>query len=337
MLQAHRKGKPMSSMQAAIAPQSRFAQPAWPAHAERPAPSDRPAAERSWRQPQLNHYAGARVGRVYSRAWSGLSAVVSELHVNGAFETRSVSPYARLLVVLDEVGGRLRARVDGASAAPVERSNAMFFFPAGASVCEFSEKLRFVRHICFQFDQTTLSQLVRSDFVAKLPQAPRLSFYEPRLLGLARLFEAECMGEPNTDPLFGDSLSVSLLSLLMDIEATASELLTGRGLTPRMLGLVTAHLDAHLADPICPQTLAALCRLSASHFCRAFKNSTGMPPHTWLTERRIQRAKEALMAGELSLAQIALFTGFSDQPHFTRVFARIVGTSPGAWRRQHLS
>ncbi|HLZ65742.1 MAG TPA: AraC family transcriptional regulator [Aliidongia sp.] len=78
--------------------------------------------------------------------------------------------------------------------------------------------------------------------------------------------------------------------------------------------------------------VAAVCNLSQSHFIRAFRNATGDTPHRWLRRYRVDRAKR-LLEGPLSIAEIALECGFSDQSHLTRVFAAVVGMPPGAWRR----
>jgi transcriptional regulator GlxA family with amidase domain len=81
-------------------------------------------------------------------------------------------------------------------------------------------------------------------------------------------------------------------------------------------------------------SLAALCGLSRSYFARAFKVSTGMPPHRWLVHFRIRRAREMLERTNESIASIALACGFADQSHLTRVFHALAGASPAAWRRQ---
>jgi AraC-like DNA-binding protein len=75
--------------------------------------------------------------------------------------------------------------------------------------------------------------------------------------------------------------------------------------------------------------------MSAGHFSRAFRRSTGTSPRQWLIQRRIDAAMEMLRGGGDPLAEIALACGFSDQTHFTRTFTRIAGISPGAWRRRH--
>ena len=80
--------------------------------------------------------------------------------------------------------------------------------------------------------------------------------------------------------------------------------------------------------------IATHCGLSRSYFEKAFKVSLGTPPHRWLVRQRIQRAGEKLEQTNDSVSSIALSCGFTDQSHLTRVFGAIVGSSPGAWRRQ---
>jgi AraC-like DNA-binding protein len=105
------------------------------------------------------------------------------------------------------------------------------------------------------------------------------------------------------------------------------------GLAPWQFRRASAFIDAHLDSECSLSALAKECRLSASHFARAFRQSTGMPPHRWVMRRRVERAKELLLEGELDLVQIALSCGFSDQSHFIRNFGRSEGHSPGKWRR----
>lgn len=105
------------------------------------------------------------------------------------------------------------------------------------------------------------------------------------------------------------------------------------GLTPRQLARAKELMRSRLGSDVSLTELANECRLSASHFARAFRQSTGVPPHRWLQQRRIERAMAMLRNGERTLAEVACECGFADQSHFTRVFSRSVGTSPGRWRR----
>jgi AraC-like DNA-binding protein len=93
-------------------------------------------------------------------------------------------------------------------------------------------------------------------------------------------------------------------------------------------------LAANLEGDLSLADLANDCGLSASHFSRAFRQSTGLSPHQWLQQRRVDAAKGLLADRKLSLSEVALACGFADQSHFTRVFARLAGISPGAWRRK---
>ncbi|MDH6230505.1 AraC-like DNA-binding protein [Mesorhizobium soli] len=91
-------------------------------------------------------------------------------------------------------------------------------------------------------------------------------------------------------------------------------------------------LSSNLDRDIPLQAIAAECGLSPSHFARAFRISTGSAPHQWLLHLSIEAAKAVLLESDHTLAEVALACGFSDQSHFTRVFTRLVGASPGAWR-----
>jgi AraC-like DNA-binding protein len=81
--------------------------------------------------------------------------------------------------------------------------------------------------------------------------------------------------------------------------------------------------------------LAQECGLSVSHFARAFKRSFGSSVHRYLILQRVEAAKALLQHSNHSLSEIALQTGFSDQPAFSRTFGAIVGTTPGRWRHQY--
>ncbi|UCI05172.1 helix-turn-helix transcriptional regulator [Mesorhizobium sp. B1-1-8] len=79
--------------------------------------------------------------------------------------------------------------------------------------------------------------------------------------------------------------------------------------------------------------IAAACGLSVSHFSRAFRRSTGLAPHTWLLEARVEAAKAMMRRRDAALPTIARACGFADQSHLCRVFTRRVGSSPGVWRK----
>jgi AraC-like DNA-binding protein len=79
--------------------------------------------------------------------------------------------------------------------------------------------------------------------------------------------------------------------------------------------------------------LAADLGTSPFALLRAFRDVYGLPPHAWLTDARVRRARRLLDAGTAP-AEAAVTVGFTDQPHLNRHFARIVGVPPGAYQRE---
>jgi AraC-like DNA-binding protein len=88
-----------------------------------------------------------------------------------------------------------------------------------------------------------------------------------------------------------------------------------------------------MVDPPTLERLAADLGTSPFALLRAFRDAYGMPPHTWLTDARVRRARLLLDAGSPP-AEAAVAVGFADQPHLNRHFTRIVGVPPGAYQRE---
>jgi len=94
-----------------------------------------------------------------------------------------------------------------------------------------------------------------------------------------------------------------------------------------------AYIEANLASKMETRELAHLLSFSKSHFSRAFKRTLGVPPMTYVITRRVERAKLMMTTTCEQLTDIALACGFADQSHLNRSFRRMVGMSPGLWRR----
>jgi transcriptional regulator of acetoin/glycerol metabolism/AraC-like DNA-binding protein len=118
------------------------------------------------------------------------------------------------------------------------------------------------------------------------------------------------------------------ISTLGDLRmATAPEPSRG-GLPPSVTRRVCDYIEGHLDEKIRLDGLAALAGLSTDHFARAFHQSVGAPPHTYLLRRRLEQVEQMLRETHTPLSEIALATGFSDQSHLARHFRRWAGMSP---------
>ena len=106
-----------------------------------------------------------------------------------------------------------------------------------------------------------------------------------------------------------------------------------RGLAPWQVRRVLAHIEGNLGTSIRNKDLAVVARLSTFHFAVAFRSSVGESPHEHIIRRRVERAQGLMLSTDRALSDIAAECGMADQAHLTRLFRRIVGESPAAWRR----
>jgi AraC family transcriptional regulator len=104
-------------------------------------------------------------------------------------------------------------------------------------------------------------------------------------------------------------------------------------LDERRLRRVLAYIEDHLAENITVADLANVACLSIFHFTRAFSAAMGVPPHRYVSQRRLESAKVMIATGRASLREIALACRFSSETSFTRAFRRAIGMTPAAYRR----
>jgi AraC family transcriptional regulator len=168
-------------------------------------------------------------------------------------------------------------------------------------------------------------------------ETSRLGARDAVMFGLAQALLDRVERPSERSALFIDHIALAFHAHASEAYGVAAPPLgpmTGR-LSAWQLRRAIDHMTAHLdGDPTIAQ-LAQACGLSSGYFARAFRQTVGVTPHQWLLRRRVERARQMLRHGGLELAAIAAACGFADQSHFTRVFARLEGQSPGRWRRRH--
>ena len=107
-----------------------------------------------------------------------------------------------------------------------------------------------------------------------------------------------------------------------------------RSVQNRLVREIYRYIEDHFCEGCTLDDIAAHVHVSANHLHTVFVHSEGKTPYEYVTQKRIERAKTLILAGESTLAQIALETGFSSQSHFAAVFKKTTGQTPAQYRKQ---
>jgi AraC-like DNA-binding protein len=170
------------------------------------------------------------------------------------------------------------------------------------------------------------------------PRFPQTVLYNART---AELLRSAHRAAEHGDRLASSTLLTAALAGLLRAHAggpgTVTELASGAraGRAPGAVRTVCELLHERLAEPPSLAELAALTGLSQFALLRAFRSQTGLPPHAYLNQLRVRRAR-TLLDDRLPLTDVAVLTGFADQAHLTRHFKRVVGVPPGAYQRERI-
>ena len=163
-------------------------------------------------------------------------------------------------------------------------------------------------------------------------------FRDPLVLQIGLALKAELdEGMIASSALYAESLAAALSAHLLrryNIQEYSARDITGNpsnALIQRVIDYIHDNLDQQLTLA----ELSFIANMSSYHFARIFKRATGMAPHQYVIYTRIERAKDLLLQGKFSIAEVAMRVGFFDQSHFTRYFKRIVGVTPQTLLRQN--
>ena len=293
--------------------------------------SQRPDGQRALK-PAVEVYPPDAVQRRAAQ-WDGLAAEVVQATRREKLEFRFRAPL-HLLTVCDQgirsdgdtfVEGLPRSRLRD-----VRRK--LTFVPAGHAYHEWQQPRVLTRIVYFYFDP---NRMPASPQAIPTPLAPRLFFDDAALmdtaLKLMRLIEhagAYC------GAYFGALGSVLAHELVrQNAGAARIEARVRGGLAAWQQRTVVDYIEEHLAEQISLANLAQLVRLSPHYFCRAFKQSFGMPPHRYHNNRRIERAKALLVRPVSSVTNVGFTVGFGETSSFSAAFRKTTGCTPTAYRR----
>ena len=299
-----------------------------------------------WLRPLVDHRAPSVADRtveifpadaVKRRAvsWDGMTVEIVQATRPERTEYRFNGP--RHLLAVYEQGERREGEtiVEGLPRSTLrDFKRKLVFVPAGHEYSDWQEPRSLTRVVYFYFDPSKMPTLPQAD-VARTPLSPRLFFEDTTLWDTAVKLRKQIESAGSDNRLSFEALGVVLAHELVRLNAGIRpvEAPVRGGLAGWQQRIVTSYIEEHLSEQIPLATLARLVRLSPYYFCRAFKQSLGMPPHRYHNSRRIEHAKTLLAQPELSVTEIGLTVGFSETSSFTAAFRKATGQTPTGYHR----
>jgi AraC-like DNA-binding protein len=267
--------------------------------------------------------------------WLGMAAETAYTTETRKIETRFRA--AAHLLVLFEEGARTSGStfVEDLSRSTLRNCRGkLVFVPSGHEYFDEREPSGITRVAYFHFDPAALPVNPVLDST-EMSFAPRLFFEDAGLWDTAIKLKGLIESPQAVDRLYCESLGVVLAHELVRLGSGAPRIEPPArgGLAGWQQGAVTRHIEEHLAEQIPLATLARIARLSPYHFCRAFKQSFGIPPHRFHMRRRIERAKSLLVKPATSVTSVGMALGFSETSSFTAAFRRATGLTPTGYQR----
>lgn len=165
---------------------------------------------------------------------------------------------------------------------------------------------------------------------------PHIISSDSRVKFLIKSICDEISGGCRSGSVFAESISVALVTYLQSHYSAIKPIVRAseQGLPSFKLRMLHDYIHDDIGSDHSVEELAEKVGLSPSHFCRSFKQATGISPYQYVLQARVDRAKSMLAAGVNSVSEIALVLGFSSQSHFSDVFRKQVGMSPTTYIKQ---
>lgn len=161
---------------------------------------------------------------------------------------------------------------------------------------------------------------------------PKVS--DPLLYHICLALRADLERDKTGDGFYADSMATAMSAHLLRHYATRKHILPEHnGLSKRRLMQATEYISDNLTDNLSLIAMANELNMSQYYFWRLFKQSTGMTPHQYVVQQRVERAKLLLRRPELTVTDIAGMCGFANQSHFARQFRSRTGVSPQQFRK----
>jgi AraC family transcriptional regulator len=157
-----------------------------------------------------------------------------------------------------------------------------------------------------------------------------MGFQDPLIQQIGLALKAEAQSDGGGSRLYAETMANALaVHLLRHYSTQGHRKLEDKwAMCPHKLMWVKNYINDYLERQFSVDELAGIAQLSPYHFSRAFKKSVGISPHQYVIQQRVERAKQLLLQGKMSLSEIAIACGFSHQSHLNRHFKRLTGVTP---------
>lgn len=168
---------------------------------------------------------------------------------------------------------------------------------------------------------------------------PRFAILDPLLEQVAIAIALALKNGTSDDKLYIDTLAQMMavqLARYHSVRSRSSHVPTAKEVPGWKMRRLIEFIDEHLDGDLTLEAMAGELQISALYLPRVFKAAVGQPPHRYVVERRIERAKDLLRNTDTPIADVALSAGFSSQSHLSNWFLRLLGVTPAAYRRQNI-
>ena len=179
----------------------------------------------------------------------------------------------------------------------------------------------------------TIHEVVDPNRVELLPQ---FATPDPLIYQIGVALKSALINASDGSRLYAETLINALMLHLLEkysVPSNPAQYVAG-ALPQHKLQQIIDYIDTYLDRDLSLKELATLVQMSPSYFSQLFKSATGITPHRYVINYRIERAKELMRQGKLSIAEIATQVGFADQSHLHRHFVRLVGVTPKIFWQQ---
>ena len=168
---------------------------------------------------------------------------------------------------------------------------------------------------------------------SKIQMRSQFKLHDPLIQQMAWALKTELEVAGEDSKLYADSMATALAAHLLQRYSVKNVVKEYRaGLPPYQLKIIIEYIQEHLDRSLNLTLLASLIQISPHYFASLFKQSTGLPPHKYITKCRLEKAKTLLRQRDLPIAFICHEVGFKNQSHFTRVFRQHFQITPKAYR-----